>query len=143
MRKVVFLIVILVCCMCLTGAEKPKASYYRNTYDTYTINSVEELEKLIVVLRKEEPAVEEKYKGFDETYFEENSLIVVLLTNGLPNVEYTIENVNVSEEFAEFDIFNYLPEIVSCQAKQIDHYLKVDFKIPEDYELRINEKDLK
>ena len=143
MRKVIFLTIIFICCIFLTGAEEPKASYYRNTYDTYTINSVEELEGLIVKLSKEESNVGEKYKEFDDAYFKDNSLIVIVLTNGLPYVKYTIENVNVTDDFAEFDVFNYLPEFVACQVKQIDMYLKVDFKIPEGYELKMNEKDLK
>ena len=141
MRKVMLFLILIIFCVFLTAADEKKASIYLCDYDVYIINSVDELYEIESTLVEKQYQEDFNYykEKYQEDYFEEKSLILVLLDNGVPDVDYAIENIEHGEDYLKFDIINYFPEMICCVVLEILLEIELDYKIPSDYDLRINE----
>ena len=125
MKKIVsflFLLVLFVplvaCSYTGRNAQVVRTQWDDNTKDGayYIINSVEELNNYIT--EGNENRLSQNVEGYDSTFFEEKSLVLVLISEGSGSVSHKLKDIKINGDVVEVTIKRNVPEIGTCDMAE-------------------------
>ena len=125
MKKVVnflFLLVLFIplvaCSYTGRNAQVVRTQWDENTKDGnyYIIGSVEELNNYIT--EGNENRLSQYVESYDESFFEEKSLVLVLISEGSGSVSHKLKDVKFNGDVVDITIKRNVPEIGTCDMAE-------------------------
>lgn len=133
--RIISIIGILLACTMLVAfkSQETNVKYIRTNYvsgthgKTYVIESIEELEEYYNANKEKHNlchmeklysdttiGFEDETKEYDEEFFKEHNIVLVLLTASSGSIKYKVENINLNDGVMEINITKKIPEIGTC-----------------------------
>ena len=161
-KIIVIVFVILACTMLVafksqdTTTKLIRTNYVSGTHGkTYVIESKEELDEYIKTnmdvygLHHKEKVYEDTTIGFvdaveeyDEEYFKEKTLVIVLLTESSGSIRHKVTKASVKDGVMEINITKKTPEIGTCDMAGWHIIIETDKQEIEEIKVMVDDKEI-
>ena len=161
--RIISIIGILLACTMLVAfkSQETNTKYIRTNYvsgthgKTYVIESLAELEEYYNANKeKHNLGHREKVysdttigfadatKEYDEEFFKDHNIVLVLLTASSGSIRYKVENINLNDGVMEINITKKTPEIGTCDMAGWHIIIETDKQEIEEIKVMVDDKEI-
>ena len=78
-------------------------------------------------------------KEYDEEFFKNHNIVLVLLTASSGSIRYKVENINLNDGVMEINITKKIPEIGTCDMAESHIIIETEKQEIEEIKVMVNE----